>query len=214
MAVVDAPKTTGSRIIKIDLIEHELSQVRSMLSDPSITDVYIQTEQYDGIPEALVDVAPLTFPASWLPPSDDDGGAGTVSCRMSPPPCGGGTAAAVIINGGLITVEVPELVVDGRGRTYDDPQFDTDAPEPSAPPAGPSCGTRLRQGSEIDRRRLDAAFARIGHRSSPIFRERLADAYDGPTKAEALAARRRRTRLRRERRDRALLRVTSRVAGH
>jgi hypothetical protein len=90
MAVMDASRTHGRRIIKADLAECELRGIRSMLSDPSVTDVYVRTEQFDGAPAALVDVVEdLTFPTSWLPP-EADGAAGVVSCRRPPPPCGGG----------------------------------------------------------------------------------------------------------------------------
>jgi hypothetical protein len=93
MAVVNASRTQGRRIIKVDLVEYELQGMRSMLSDPSVTDVYVSTEQFDGTPAALVDdIEALTFPASWLPPSDADGPAGAVCCRRPPPPCGGGDA--------------------------------------------------------------------------------------------------------------------------
>jgi hypothetical protein len=122
---MDAPRTHGRRIVKMDLSDGELREMRSMLSDPSVTDVYVSTAQYDGEPAALVDavdVTELTLPTSWLPPSDGDGAAGVVSCRRPPPPCGGG------------------------GR--------------------------------IDRRRLDAAFDRIGHQGSRTFRRRVAGAYD------------------------------------
>lgn len=57
MAVVNARRTHGSRIIKIDLSESELGSMRLMLSDPSLTDVYIRTEQYDGEPAALLATA-------------------------------------------------------------------------------------------------------------------------------------------------------------
>jgi hypothetical protein len=89
-------RTHGSRIIKMDLTEWELRSMRSMFSDQSLTDVYIRTEEYDGVPVALVDTV-------------DRGG----------------------------------------------------------------CA-----------RRLDAALDFIGHRSSPIFRRRLADAYDRAAVAE------------------------------
>jgi hypothetical protein len=80
-----------SRIIRMELAEGELSSIRSMFSDRSITDVYVRTREYDGVPAALVDTV--------------------------------------------------------RGR-------------------------------RIDRRRLDAAFERIGHQSSPAFRDRLAGALE------------------------------------
>ena len=50
-----ARNTHGRRIINVDLTEGELASVRSMLSDRSITEVYIRTEEYDGVPAALVD---------------------------------------------------------------------------------------------------------------------------------------------------------------
>jgi hypothetical protein len=45
-----------SRIIKMDLAEGELSNVRSMFADRTITDVYVRTDEYVGEPRALVDV--------------------------------------------------------------------------------------------------------------------------------------------------------------
>jgi hypothetical protein len=94
---MDAPRTHGRRIVKMDLSESELRECRSIFADQSLTEVYIRTEQYDGEPAALVDVVEMmvddtTFPESWLPPSDADGAAGAVSCRRPPPPCGGGAA--------------------------------------------------------------------------------------------------------------------------
>src|ERR1700733_2529134 len=52
-----ARNTHGRRIINVDLTEGELASVRSMLSDRSITEVYIRTEEYDGVPPGLVDRA-------------------------------------------------------------------------------------------------------------------------------------------------------------
>lgn len=95
MAVMDAGRTQGRRIIKVDLAEGELHSMRSMLSDPSVTDVYVCTEQYDGEPAALVDVEGSTFLASWTDPSDEDGAAGAARCRDPRPRCGGGSSERV-----------------------------------------------------------------------------------------------------------------------
>jgi hypothetical protein len=96
-----------------------------MLVDPSVTEMWFSTEQYDGEPAALVetvDAEASTFPASWV--DTDDAGGAAVRCSAPQPRCDGGAAVA------------------------------------------------------IDRYRLDAAFHAIGHRSSPVFRCRVADAYD------------------------------------
>lgn len=84
--------TQGRRIIKAELTTGELSSMRSMLSDPSVTDVYVSTAEFDGEPAALVEPA-LTFPASWVPPSDDAGAA--VRCRAPRPRCDGGAAVRI-----------------------------------------------------------------------------------------------------------------------
>jgi hypothetical protein len=75
----------ASRIIQMELAPGELSSIRSMFADRTITDMYVRTRGYDEVPAALVDT--------------------------------------------------------------------------------------------LDRRRLDAALERIGHQSSPVFRDRLAGAF-------------------------------------
>lgn len=44
-----------SRIIKVDLTAADLRSIRAEFSDPTVTEVYIRTSEFDGVPAALVD---------------------------------------------------------------------------------------------------------------------------------------------------------------
>jgi hypothetical protein len=96
-AITAARSTVGRRIIKADLTQDELGSMRLQLADPSVTAVYVSTEQFDGEPAAVVEIEEaLTFPECWLSGDDDDDGAGGAArCRGPRPRCDGGAAVGI-----------------------------------------------------------------------------------------------------------------------